>query len=58
VVAVYVAVRRLVPQANARRALALLGAGTVIVAALFPGAGLHPSASPWMPEAMNSASTP
>ena len=49
VVAVYVADRRLVPQANARRALALLGAGTVIVAALFPGAGLHPSASPWMP---------
>jgi len=49
VVGVYLADRRLVPQANARRALALLGAGTVIMAALFPGTALHPSASPWMP---------
>jgi len=49
VVAVYVADRRLAPQVTARRALALLGAGTVMVAALFPGSAMHASASPWMP---------
>lgn len=49
VVAVHAVESRFVPLPSARRALAILGASTVLLAQVFPGeGGVHPS-SPWAP---------
>lgn len=49
VLTVYAIERQLFPQLEARWALAGLGAAAVLLALLFPGSALHPSASPWLP---------
>ena len=49
VLTVYAIESRLFPQLNALAALSGLGAATVLVALVFPGAALHISASPWLP---------
>ena len=49
VLTVYAVESRLFPQLQARWTLAGLGAAAVILALIFPGTPLHPSASPWLP---------
>ena len=49
VIAVYAVERRVFPALQGRWMLAALGAVTVLLALLFPGAPLHASASPWLP---------
>ena len=49
VLAVYGIERQVFPQLRAGWLLAALGAATVLLAALFPGAALHESKSPWLP---------
>jgi len=49
VLTVYAVERQLFPQLEARWALAGLGAAAVVLALVFPGTALHPSASPWLP---------
>ncbi len=49
VLTVYAVESHLFPQLKTRWALAALGAATVLLALLFPGAALHASASPWLP---------
>lgn len=46
---VYAVESRLLPQMQARWALAGLGAATVVLAWVFPGAPLHVGISPWLP---------
>jgi ABC-type uncharacterized transport system permease subunit len=49
VLTVYAVERQMFPQLEARWALAGLGAAAVLLALVFPGSTLHPSASPWLP---------
>jgi ABC-type uncharacterized transport system permease subunit len=49
VLTVYAVERQLFPQMEARWALAGLGSAAVLLALVFPGSQLHPSASPWLP---------
>ena len=49
VLTVYAVERELFPQLQARWALAALGSIAVLLALLFPGAPLHPTASPLLP---------
>jgi len=49
VLTVYAVERQLFPQLQARLALAGLGSAAVLLALIFPGAPLHPAASPWLP---------
>jgi ABC-type uncharacterized transport system permease subunit len=49
VLTVYAIERQLFPQLEARWALAGLGSAAVLLALIFPGTPLHPSASPWLP---------
>jgi ABC-type uncharacterized transport system permease subunit len=49
VLTVYAVERELLPQLQARWALAGLGAAAVLLALVFPGTPLHVSASPWLP---------
>lgn len=49
VLLIYAVETRLYPQLQARWAMAALGAGTVVLALLFPGVALHASTSAWMP---------
>jgi len=49
VLTVYAIEQKFFPQMQARWALAGLGAAAVLLALVFPGAPLHPSASPWLP---------
>jgi ABC-type uncharacterized transport system permease subunit len=49
VLTVYAIESQLFPQLQARWALAGLGAAAVLLALVFPGSTLHPSASPWLP---------
>jgi ABC-type uncharacterized transport system permease subunit len=49
VLTVYAVERQLFPQLEARWALAGLGSAAVLLALVFPGAPLHPAASPWLP---------
>ena len=49
VAAVYTVESRLYPQLETRAVFSVLGALTVILAQLFPGQLLHPTASPWLP---------
>src|SRR6476620_3409074 len=49
VLTVYAVERQLFPQLEARWALAGLGSAAVLLALVFPGSQLHPSASPWRP---------
>ncbi|MBL0422794.1 cytochrome c biogenesis protein CcsA [Ramlibacter sp. AW1] len=48
VLTVYAVERQLLPQLQARWALAGLGSAAVVLAALFPGTELHVSSSPWL----------
>jgi len=49
VLTVYAVERQMFPHLQARWALAGLGSVTVLLALVFPGATLHPAASPWLP---------
>lgn len=49
VAAVYAVESHLYPQLETRWAFSALGALTVVLALLFPGQPLHPTASPWLP---------
>jgi ABC-type uncharacterized transport system permease subunit len=49
VLTVYAVESQVFPQLRARWALAGLGAAAVLLALVFPGTPLHPSASPWLP---------
>jgi ABC-type uncharacterized transport system permease subunit len=49
VLTVYAVERQLFPQMQARWALAGLGSVAVLLTLVFPGAPLHPAASPWLP---------
>jgi ABC-type uncharacterized transport system permease subunit len=49
VLTVYAIERQMFPQLQARWALAGLGAAAVLLALIFPGSPLHPTASPWLP---------
>ena len=49
VLTVYTIEQQLFPQLQVRWALAALGAATVLLALFFPGARLHPAASPMLP---------
>ena len=49
VAAVYAVESQVYPQLQTRWALSTLGAAAVLLALIFPGAALHPSASPWLP---------
>jgi ABC-type uncharacterized transport system permease subunit len=49
VLTVYAIERQMFPQLRSRWALAGLGAAAVLLALVFPGAALHPAASPWLP---------
>src|SRR5437899_149766 len=49
VMTVYVVERQMFPKLQARWALAGLGSAAVLLALVFPGAILHPTASPWLP---------
>ncbi|MEI8325949.1 MAG: cytochrome c biogenesis protein CcsA [Betaproteobacteria bacterium] len=49
VLTVYAVESHRFPQLRARWALAGLGAAAVLLALVFPGTPLHPSASPWLP---------
>ncbi len=49
VLTVYAIERQLFPQLQARWVLAVLGAGPVLLALVFPGQALHGTASAWLP---------
>ena len=49
VLTVYAVEQKFFPQMQARLALAGLGTVAVLLAIAFPGAPLHPAASPWLP---------
>jgi ABC-type uncharacterized transport system permease subunit len=49
VLTVYAVERELLPQLQARWALAGLGTAAVLLALVFPGTPMHVSASPWLP---------
>lgn len=49
VAAVYAVESHIYPQLQTRWAFSALGAITVVLALLFPGQHLHPTASPWLP---------
>lgn len=49
VLTVYAIESRLYPQLKVRRALAWLGAGAALLAAVFQGTPLHVGSSPWLP---------
>lgn len=49
VAAAYAVESQIYPQLQTRWALSTLGAAAVLLALVFPGAALHPSASPWLP---------